>query len=130
VGAFAAVLVVTTTSRQFLYDFSIYSYICCLAIKGLHDIHMWDRMKTDREIGFVFWYCMLLNRITVNKFEGVRFIILQPDVLLPCILAAFEFIPFPVERFLSFQSRGFLDDFGRRVRNAPRAKTSRLGRPR
>ena len=119
IGAYAAILAVVYTQGVFIYDFGIYSYIVAISIKSAYDIHMWERMKTSREIGFVFWYCMLLNRIAANNYTGNGFIlILQADVLFPIALIAFEFIPFPCERFLSFQSQGFLDDFGRAVRHA------------
>jgi hypothetical protein len=111
VGAFAAILAVVYTTRVFIYDLSIYAYITCVSIKSLHDFHMWDRMHTPQLVGFVFWSCMLLNRIVANAYQGTNILLLQADVLFPTIILAFELIPFPSERFLSFQSGGFLDDW-------------------
>ena len=124
-GAYSAILVVVYTTRVFIYDFSIYAYITCISIKSLHDFHMWDRMKTTRAIGFFFWSCMLLNRIAANGYQGVTVLILQADILFPIIILGFECIPFPCERFLSFQSRGFLDDYDRSVRRREHARKMR-----
>jgi hypothetical protein len=119
VGAFAAILAVVYTTRVFIYDLSIYAYITCISIKSLHDFHMWDRMHTPQLVGFVFWSCMLLNRIVANAYQGTNILLLQADVLFPTIILAFELIPFPSERFLSFQSGGFLDDWDVAVSASP-----------
>jgi hypothetical protein len=111
-------LALVGTTGVLVYDIGTYTFIYCVCTKTLYDLHMWRRIKSIREVGFVVWYTVLLLRIAANKYSGsnVAVYILQIDVLFPIVLVAFEFIPFPAYRFLSFASRGFLDSFGAPVR--------------